>query len=180
MLRRSLLALGVLAISGATLHSAGLSLSGHSHGHCHHCGCHKVRKVCVPVKEIVKETTFEYSCECEDFCVPGRSKCVGTTCKKDCNGCCQCEKILQPTCGKVMTKTKLMKLPVVKEKCVTKWVVKTVCCNCGQDCGKGSCADGNCIDGTCTEPSAPHTAPVPPPSVKQASALVPSPLFTLE
>jgi hypothetical protein len=175
MLRRSLLALVVLAVCGSA------SQSGGPFHACHHCGCSKVRKVCCPVQEIVKETTFEYSCKCEDFCIPGRSKCVGTCCKPDCNGCCHREKVMQPTCGKVATKTVLVKTPVVKEKCVTKWVVKTVCCSCGKDCGPG-CASG-CADGSCTDANAaPTAAPVPPSPVKQASAskLLPGELFRLQ
>lgn len=180
MFRRTLLALAVLAVCGSPSQSGGI---GHR---CHHCGCCQVRKVCCPVQEIVKETTFEYSCKCEDFCVPGRSKCVGTCCKPDCNGCCHCEKILQPTCGQVRTKTVLMKTPVVKEKCVTKWIVKTVCCGCGKDCGHG-CADGSCSEAGCGQPACiePAAQPVPPSPVKQTSAsaapgLLPSELFQLQ
>lgn len=177
MLRRSLLALVVLAVCGTASQSG-----GPFHG-CHHCGCSKVRKVCCPVQEIVKETSFEYSCKCEDFCIPGKSKCLGTCCKPDCNGCCKCEKVMQPTCGRVATKTVLVKTPVVKEKCVTKWVVKTICCSCGKQCGGYGCADGSCTEASCGQPaSAEPTAPTPPSNVKQASAstLLPGDLFQLQ
>jgi len=102
---------------------------------CSQCGCHQVRKVCVPVCEMVKEVTFEYKCVCEDFCVPGPSKCVGYRCETDCDGCAHRVKVMQPTCGCVHTRHVLVKVPVTKEKCVTKWVVKTICCGCNNACG---------------------------------------------
>jgi hypothetical protein len=109
---------------------------------CTSCGCHRVKKVCVPVCETIKETTWEYCCKCEDFCVPGPSKCVGTCCEPDCSGCPKCVKVMQPTCGGIFTRNILLKTPVVKEKCVTKWVVKTVCCGCDHDCASCTCAIG--------------------------------------
>jgi hypothetical protein len=100
------------------------------HG-CNQCGCNQGRKVCKLVPTVTKTTTFEYSCQCEDICLNGRSKCIGT--KQVCDdGCVKCEKVMQPTCCEVKTITKLVKTPVVKEKHGWKCVVVQVCGNCRQ------------------------------------------------
>jgi hypothetical protein len=130
---------------------------------CTGCGCRHVREICVPVREIVRETTYEYCCVCEDICVPGPSKCVGTRCEPDCAGCPRCVNVMQPTCGGIYTRHVLLKKPVVKEKCVTKWVVKKVCCGCDRECGSCTCATGAPpadVEAP-TMPSVP-TAPMPP------------------
>jgi len=101
--------------------------AGHHCGRCNGCGGYKYCKL---VPEVTKTTTYKYYLECEDFCIPGRSKCIGTTCKPDCNGCCKTEKVMQPTCGCVRTKAKVMKVPVVKEKHGWKCVVVHVCGGC--------------------------------------------------
>lgn len=97
---------------------------------CAHCGCHcNLVKVCKLVPDVKKETVFEYSVECEDFCVPGRSICCGKQCVQD--GCtCHVEPILKPTCGRVHTRSKLVKKPVTKEKNGYKCVVEYVCAKC--------------------------------------------------
>ena len=98
------------------------------HG-CNQCGCNQGRKVCKLVPTVTKTTTFEYSCKCEDICLNGRSKCIGT--KQVCDdGCMKCEKVMQPTCCEVKTITKLVKTPVVKEKHGWKCVVVQVCGGC--------------------------------------------------
>ena len=136
-------------------------------GCCPGCGCHNLKKVCKPVGDVKKETKFVYSCVCEDFCVPGPSRIVGHTCRKDCQGCEHCCPVRQPTCAAVRTRTKLIKTAVEVEKPTIKWVVQTVCCQCGTVCGPGSCANG-CADGSCTgacasgAPAAPHEAPAAP------------------
>lgn len=134
MLQRILLTL--------TLVVGGVSTTLGGEGCCSHCQCHQVRKVCVPVTEVIKETTYEYACECEDFCVPGPSKCVGYRCETDCDGCTHRVKVMQPTCGTVFTRNVLLKIPVVKERCVTKWVVKTICCGCNEACSSCTCPVG--------------------------------------
>lgn len=100
------------------------------HG-CNQCGCNQGRKVCKLVPNVTKTTKFEYSCKCEDICLNGRSKCIGTeqVCK---NGCVTCEPVMQPTCCKVKTITKLVKTPVVTEKHGWKCVVVRVCGGCRQ------------------------------------------------
>jgi len=98
------------------------------HG-CSQCGCDSGRKVCKLVPTVTKTTTFEYSCQCEDICLNGRSKCIGT--RQVCeDGCTKCEKVMQPTCCEVKTITKLVKTPVVKEKHGWKCVVVRTCGGC--------------------------------------------------
>ena len=102
-------------------------------GHCNSCGCQQGRKVCKLVPTVTKTTKFEYSCKCEDICLNGRSKCIGTEKVCDpCTGCVKCEKVMQPTCCKVKTITKLVKTPVVTEKHGWKCVVVRVCGGCRQ------------------------------------------------
>jgi hypothetical protein len=113
---------------------------------CPSCGCRAVKKVCVCVPDVKKETKFEFTAVCEDFCVPGPSHIVGHCHKKDCRGCDVCCPIRQPTCADVKSRVKLMKIPVTCETPTVKWIVKTVCCKCGACCGNqgDSCvaADG--------------------------------------
>lgn len=103
--------------------------AGHHCGRCNGCGGYKV---CRLVPEVTKTTTYQYCLECEDFCLHGRSKCIGTKQVCDCQGCCKCEKVMQPTCACVKTKAKLVKIPVVKEKHGWKCVVVHVCNGCRQ------------------------------------------------
>ena len=100
---------------------------------CRDCGCSNARKVCKLVPNVTKITKFEYCVECEDFCVNGRSKCIGTQQVCDCHGT-HCEKIMQPTCCEVLTRAKVIKRPVVTEKNGWKCVVETVCRGCGNCC----------------------------------------------
>lgn len=143
-------------------------------GCCPGCGCGKMKKVCVPVCEMKKETTYEYSCKCEDFCIPGPGKVVGHCIKKDCRGCEHCCPVRQPTCARVQTRVLLQKMPVVKEKPHIHWVVKTVCCGCGRACGSCAADGGPCADEVAPEGRMPTEAPgVPPmPPVPAARAIV--------
>ena len=103
-------------------------------GHfCHNCGCQRnCRKVCRLECGKKKETKTEYSCECEDFCVPGHSKKCGVKVECDCNGHRHRSIIWQPVCAKVHTRKKLVKKDVTKEVPDYKWVVEEYCCVCGQ------------------------------------------------
>lgn len=102
---------------------------------CLKCGCNQGCKVCKLVPDVTKTTTYEYRIECEDFCLYGRSKCVGTKQVCDeCTGRSHCEKVWQPTCGCVKTRAKLVKVPVVKEKKGWKCVVVSGCNRCGNCC----------------------------------------------
>lgn len=102
-------------------------------GHfCKHCGCQRnCRKVCHLVCEKKEETKIEYTCECEDFCIPCPSKKCGIKVECDCDG--KHRKIVwQPTCAKVHTRKKLVKKETKKEVPNYKWVVEEYCCVCGQ------------------------------------------------
>ena len=110
-----------------------VALTGAFASACDQCGCCNVRKVCRLVPDVKKTTTYCYSYECEDFCLNGRSKCVGTEQVCTCRGPV-CKNIMQPTCCEVMTRRVLTKVPVVKEKHGWKCVVETVCCGCGNCC----------------------------------------------
>jgi len=101
--------------------------------HCGHCGCERdCNKVCRVECGTKKETKIEYSCECEDFCVPGRSRKCGVTCECDDHGCKTHRTVWQPTCGKVRTRKNLVKKEVSKEVPDYKWVVEEICSGCGQ------------------------------------------------
>ena len=102
------------------------------HHHCGSCNCSQGHKVCRLVPEVTKTTTFEYRLECEDFCLHGKSKCVGMQKTCGCGNCAKCEPIMQPTCDCIRTRAKLVKIPVVKEKCGWKCVVVHVCNGCRQ------------------------------------------------
>jgi hypothetical protein len=103
------------------------------HLFCHQCGCHQnCRKVCKLVCEKKKETTIEYSSECEEFCIPGPSHKCGVCYERDeCGGHPHRKVIWQPTCAKVHTRKKLVKKEVTKEVPDYKWVVEEYCCICG-------------------------------------------------
>ncbi|HEX4130825.1 MAG TPA: hypothetical protein VHZ24_12350 [Pirellulales bacterium] len=132
------------------------------HSCCPQCGCHKLKKVCHLVPEVKKVARTEYSTKCEDFCIPGRSEPCGTRCVNDGCGGCHEEKIWQPTCGCVRTRTLLVKKVTVEEKPGFKCVVEAYCCHCGCNCaaaGKG--ADGQAsAEPAATENNAPAAAAV--------------------
>ena len=97
---------------------------------CAHCGCaSNCQKVCRVVCEVKKVPKVTYDCECEDFCVPGPS-CRSTVC----DDCGHKKHVYTPGCGKVRTRTKLVKNETFEEKVTYKWVVETLCCNCAQRC----------------------------------------------
>ncbi|HVU87221.1 MAG TPA: hypothetical protein VHD36_07865 [Pirellulales bacterium] len=81
-----------------------------------------------------EETKNVYSCECEDFCLPGPSiRCKGPC---TCAGiCCKDHTIWKPTCGCVKTRTVLVINKEKKKVPVYKCVVEEVCCRCGH-CAK--------------------------------------------
>jgi len=94
---------------------------------CDHCGCRtSCRKVCRVVCEVQKVPKVVYDCECEEFCLPGPS--VRTT---ECDECGHKHHVYTPTCGKLQTRTKMIKRTEFEEKVVYKWVVENVCCDCG-------------------------------------------------
>jgi hypothetical protein len=84
---------------------------------CSYCGCHnRLKKVCRLVCDTKKVTETHYDVKCEDICIHGRSQKCG----------CECI----PTCKKVKTVKKLMKIETTKEVPVYKCVVETICCDC--------------------------------------------------
>ena len=93
---------------------------------CQHCGCQcECQKVCRLICETKKVTKPEYSCECEDFCVPGASDHCVTYDE------CGCKKhVFTPNCATVRTRTKLVKKEVTKEVPSYRWVVEKVCPAC--------------------------------------------------
>ena len=109
-------------------------------GGCNECGCNKMRKVCKLVPDVKKVTTFCYSVKCDDFCLNGHSRCVGTKQVCDCHGS-HCEKVMQPTCCEILTRRQLTKTPIVEEKHGWKCVVETVCASCGGCCGERTASD---------------------------------------
>jgi hypothetical protein len=104
-----------------------------AHRFCDQCGCRQhCKKVCRLVCGKKKEIKIEYSCECEDFCVPGRSVKCGEKCECNRLGIKCCHAVLKPVCAEVRTKRVLVKKEVEKEVPDYKWVVEEVCCHCGQ------------------------------------------------
>jgi hypothetical protein len=103
---------------------------------CAHCGCHNVTKVCRLVPVIEKVPKVEYFCKCEDVCLPGRSKCVGTETVTDCDGHCHQQKVFEPCCGKVFSRVTPGKTTTMVEKCTYKCVVEYVCGKCGAGNGQ--------------------------------------------
>lgn len=100
-------------------------------GCCSHCGCNddSCCKVCCLVPEVKKVTKPVYDCECEDFCVPGKSEC--------CVGCDECghrKLFYTPTCGCVRTRVKLVKKSETKEVKTFKCVVVDMCAKCASQC----------------------------------------------
>jgi hypothetical protein len=85
------------------------------------------------VCETKKVPKTEYSCECEEFCVPGKS--IRTT---ECDECGHKQHVYTPTCGKLRTRTKLVKHETFVEKKSYKWVVENLCCDCAQRSGAGA------------------------------------------
>ena len=93
---------------------------------CQHCGCNaNCCKVCRCVPDVKKVPKTTYSCECEDFCVPGPSEhCVV------CDECGNKQHIYTPTCATMHTRKKLVKHETVKEVKTYKWVVESLCPAC--------------------------------------------------
>lgn len=101
---------------------------------CGQCGCGlRPKKICRLKCEMKPVTTFDYSCKCEDFCVPGPSKCCGTRKVPDCNAWCgfRKEDIWQPRCGCVRKRTVLVKVPVTKQVPTYTCEVVCICGGCG-------------------------------------------------
>lgn len=104
-------------------------------GCCEQCGCRSsCRKVCRLVCETKMVPKVTYSCECEDFCVPGPSKRCSTACgcQDGCDGSCGHHGKPQwlPTCAEVRTRKKLVRHEELQPVKTYKWVVQYVCNDC--------------------------------------------------
>jgi hypothetical protein len=108
---------------------------------CQHCGrdgcCRKVCHLKCDVKQVTKT---EYSCECEDFCVPCRSQKVGYDCGGECHGWSCPKPLYEPTSAVVHTRKKLVKHEVTEEVPTYQWTVETICPQCETRCM--TCAGG--------------------------------------
>lgn len=114
-----------------------VAFSGHGH-HRHHqpvccCCCEAPAtcqvKVCRAKVETGKVSKTKYSCECKEFCIPGRSTLCGTEC--DCeSGCSKCKKIWKPGCGQVRTRLVLKKSTEEVEVVKYSWEVVDACGDC--------------------------------------------------
>jgi hypothetical protein len=111
-------------------------------GVCIVCGCAATQKVCRAVPETKKVPRVEFSCECEAFCVPGASCCVGAVC--ECDDCGRPRKKLlwEPGCAQVRTRKILKKSTAEDEVMAYKWVVEEYCCRCAGLMGVGSAPPG--------------------------------------
>lgn len=98
---------------------------------CKYCDQIATCKVCRAVSEKKKINDTVFSCECEDFCIQGRSQvqCNETV---DESGCVQSEREWIPTAARMAQRKKLVKSTETRE--VTQWklVVEHVCPNCAQ------------------------------------------------
>lgn len=104
------------ALVGSAARSTGFEAS------CHHCGCNcNVRKVCKLVCENKKVTEVNYDVKCEDICLHGHSH------------KCGCEWI--PTCKRVKTIKKLVKIETTKMVPAYKCKVEYYCNACCQKLG---------------------------------------------
>lgn len=130
-LRVACLMVGLVSVAGTQAAEPGC---------CNHCGCQSnCRKVCRLVCETKMVPKVTYTCECEDFCVPGPSqKCsVPCNCGNCCDGSCgnHCKTAWVPTCAEVRTRKKPVRHETMVEVKSYKWVVEYVCgdCSCRQD-----------------------------------------------
>jgi hypothetical protein len=116
------------------------------------------------VTETKKVSKTEYDCECEDFCVPGRSTLCGE--EESCDDCGnkKCTKIWQQGCAEIRSRRVLKKSTKEEEVTSYSWVVEEICPACA-----GACAPSEIIL-PANEP-----VPLPPPGpAPQTDATMPS------
>ena len=115
---------------------------------CEGCGCDALCcKVCRCVPSTKKVTKTEYSCECEDFCVPGPS--LRTVCHDECG---KKKIVYTPTCAEVRTRKKLVKKETSKDVPTTKWVVENLCPKCASQKTSEPAPNDAMADGHATPP----------------------------
>ena len=126
---------------------------------CNECGCsHGLRKVCRLVCETEEVAETEFSCKCEDFCVPCPSDKCGTHCECDCKSHhgVSCKTIWKPSPhAEVRTRKLLVIKEVKKEVPQYRWVVEYVCDGCG-------CGDQTAPADAAPEAPLPTAEPAPP------------------
>jgi len=104
------------------------ALAGECCDPCAACGCNdNCCKVCRVICEVKKVPKPEYDCECEDYCIPGKSICT-----IECDECGNRKKVYTPTCGTVRTRTKLVKKEKMVDKVFYKWEVVNLCAPCAK------------------------------------------------
>lgn len=116
---------------------------------CKLCGCSApCQKVCRLVCEEKKVEVVCWGCQCEDFCVPGRSRHGCRHCESVCDTCkddtvskvCSLPKKFVwtewfPGGAHTYTKKKLMKKTVTVKVPSHKWVTEDLCSDCTINCG---------------------------------------------
>ena len=104
-------------------------------GPCAHCGCEQpCRYVTRIVPDVQRIVTYEYFCQKEPFCVPGRSCTVKAKCAPGPQGSCGAtgHELCEPNPGPVYVRNQLYKRPVVVEKPMYRCVILAVCRECGE------------------------------------------------
>jgi len=121
---KSLYSVLILVASSSTLALAG------DCSKCQHCGCAaECQKTCRLICETKKVPKLTYTCECEEFCVPGPStRCV------ECDDCGNKKYTYTPTCAGVRTRKKVVKHETTEEQPSYRWVVEDVCGACAGKC----------------------------------------------
>jgi hypothetical protein len=124
------IALLAIQLQSARLWAAECDSSGCA-GTCTQCGqCAPTRKICRAVCEQEKSPKTVFSCECEDFCIPGKSTFCGyrCTCDKCCGG--KCQKVWQPGCAEVRTRLVLKKSTEEEDVIAYRWEIVELCESC--------------------------------------------------
>lgn len=152
-MRAIVLALFVSALTGLSVQAMGSDCAA---GACSVCGCcAATRKICRVSEEKGKKSKTVFSCECEDFCIPGKSQFCGY--RAECGECgeTKCVKVWKPGCGEVRTRKVLKKSTEDKEVTEYKWEVVEVCdaCACHGHCGScaGPACGASCEDASCAQ-----------------------------
>ena len=136
-----------------------------SHGCCEQCGheC-QTKRVCHVIVETKKVPKTCYTCECEDFCVPGPSKRCGRApepADTPCGELCLQDRWFWnwiPGCGKIYKRSKLIKKVTQVEVQSFKWVVEDLCPECGAK-AQTTKPDAKAVEATKTEPAPANPAP---------------------
>lgn len=137
---------------------------------CEHCGeCCPLIKVCRAECSEKEVTHYKYRVECEDFCTAGPS------CRHCCEDCCgNCQVCKSPSCGKVRTKRKLVKIEEKEKVPVTKCVVEYLCPTCCDACGCEPMEEAGAVvephEAPAAQPTPLPPAPKPAPTVQRRGA----------